>query len=840
MPDPLLAPLAGLAAGLVLGRFVVFGARELLWAIGVLAVLTLYALWKSTRRVAMLACLAALLLAGVLLAVAHRPGPPPELDTTPREVVILSGCVVNPPVFSEDRAQFLLELGPGARAQINLFLKPGQQPPDLRYGQKVEIEARPRRIRNFRNPGSFDYAGYMARRNIYWTASARAGAPVKALPGGCGTAFGHAIFGLRVAALERLERLYHGDDYKTTMMQAVLIGESSNMEKVWTDDFRRTGTYHALVISGLHVAVLAGFFLFLLRLAFVPEPAALLATSLSAWLYALVSGWNAPAIRAAAGFTLFAVARCLFRRPRILNLLAATALGFLVCDPEQMFEASFQLSFLSVAIIGALAIPLLERTSGPLARGLAGLAERDRDPALEPRSAHFRVELRLLAETFWLWTRIPQKLWLGAMGIALRAVFWSYDMAVLSISMQLGLALPMAVYFHRISLTGLSANVLIVPPMAALVPVGFTAIFTNLRAPAILAGWLLSFSRWAAQVHARAEPDWRIPDPPLWLAFALTAALLAMAVLRRRRVAFLYALCAWAGLLLLAVVHPFAPRVVHGALELTAIDVGQGDSLFVAFPDGKEMVLDGGGIPSFGRRQRTRLDIGEDVVSPYLWSRSIRRVDVVGLSHAHADHIGGLTAIIENFRPKELWIGAMGNSPEWLRLRETALRHGVKIVPLVAGQAFRYGGTEVEVLAPFPDYVATELAHNNDSLALRLSFGRHSFLLTGDIERPVERKMLAEGSLKRTDVLKVAHHGSKTSSTAAWVEAVQPAFGLISAGFENAFHHPSPEVLKRLEEHHVSVMRTDLWGLLSIRSDGWRFQVETMRWSEPGGLYSAF
>jgi competence protein ComEC len=223
-----------------------------------------------------------------------------------------------------------------------------------------------------------------------------------------------------------------------------------------------------------------------------------------------------------------------------------------------------------------------------------------------------------------------------------------------------------------------------------------------------------------------------------------------------------------------------------------------------------------------------------------LWSRSIRRVDVVALSHAHADHIGGLTAVIENFRPKELWIGAMGDSPEWLRLREVALQHGVKIVPLLAGQAFRYGGAEVEVLAPFPDYVATELAHNNDSLALRLSFGRHSFLLTGDIERPVERKMLAEGSLKKTDVLKVAHHGSKTSTTFAWVEAVQPAFGLISAGFENAFHHPSPEVLKRLEEHHVSVMRTDLQGLLTIRSDGRRFQVETMRWSEPGGLYSAF
>lgn len=840
MPDPLLPPLAALAAGLVLVRFVPFGARELFWVIGVLAVLALLAMWKSTRRATMLACLTALFFAGALVGVAHRPGPAPELDTAPREIVILSGCVVEPPVFSEDREQFLLELGEGARAQISLFLKPGERPPDLRYGQKVEIEARPRRTRNFRNPGSFDYAGYLARRGIYWTASARPGAPVKVLPGACGTLFGRAIFGLRVAALERLERLYRGDTYKTTMMQAILIGESANLERVWTEDFRRTGTYHALVISGLHITVLAAFFLFLMRLCFVPEAAALTLTTLAGWTYALVSGWQPPVIRGAAGFTLFVVVRYLYRRPRLLNLLAAIALAFVICDPEQMFEASFQLSFLSVAAIGAFAVPLMERTSGPLASGLIGLGQRDRDPRLEPRVAHFRLELRLLAETLWLWTRIPQRGWLAAIGFALRAVFWAYEMVVLSTCVQFGLALPMALYFHRLSVTGLSANLLIVPAMSAVVPVGFIAIFTAWKAPAVVAGWLLSFSQWAAQLHARWEPGWRIPDPPLWLAIGLTAALLTAAIFRRRRAAFVCALCAWVGLLLLIVVHPFPPKVEPGVMELTAIDVGQGESLFLAFPDGKRMLLDGGGIPAFGRRRRPRLDIGEDVVSPYLWNRSIRRLDAIALSHAHEDHIGGLAAVIENFRPRELWTGAMADSPEWLRLREVALRRGVKIVPLHAGQSFRYGGVGIEVLAPFPDYEASAVAHNNDSLVLRLSYGQHSFLLTGDIERPVERQLLANGALMHSDVLKVPHHGSRTSSSVPFLDAVRPAFGVISAGFENSFGNPNAEVLKRLEQRHTEVLRTDLAGLVSIRTDGRRFQLETMRWLEPTGLYSAF
>ncbi len=840
MSDPLIAPLAAIAAGVVLARFFAFGEHELWCASLALAALAILALWKSTKRAAMACSLAALLFAGALVGIAHRPAPRPELDAAPREVVILAGCVVEPPVFSDDRTQFVLELEPGARVQVGMYPRNGAQPPALRYGQKVEIEARVRRTRNFRNPGSFDYAGYMARKDIYWTASMPSGATVKVLPGDCGSRFRHAIFALRGAALDRLDMLYPDDSYNAAMMRAVLIGDSSRLEKVWTEDFRRTGTYHALVISGLHITVLAGVFLFLMRLCFVPQGSALIATALVGWLYALVSGWQAPVIRAAAGFTLFVAVRYFYRRPRLLNLLAAIALGFLIFDPEQMFEASFQLSFLSVAAIGALAAPLIERTSAPLAAGLAGLNDPGRDPHLEPRTAHFRVELRLIAETLRLWTQIPERVWLAAIALVMRAFFFAYETAVLSTTIQFGLALPMAAYFHRLSITGVSANVFIMLPMSAIVPVGFLAIFTGWKVPAVIAGWLLSFSQWVAHLHVQWEPDWRIPDPPLWLALALTAGLLAMAALRTRRAALLSSLCISAVLLAAIIVHPFAPRVEPGTLELTAIDVGQSESLFLAFPNGKLMLMDGGGIPAFGQRRKARLDIGEDVVSPYLWSRSIKRLDTVVLSHAHEDHIGGIAAVIDNFRPAELWMGAAGNSPDWLRVRDLARRRGVRIVPLRAGRTFLYGGAGVEVIAPPADYQTGKTVRNNDSLVLRLRYGRHSFLLTGDIERQVEWELAARGALERTDVLKVAHHGSRTSSTVPFLDAVQPLFGLISAGYENSFNMPSPDVLNRLGERHVNVLRTDLWGLVSIRTDGRRFQLDTARWSEPHGLYGAF
>src|ERR1700692_3052503 len=233
------------------------------------------------------------------------------------------------------------------------------------------------------------------------------GSAARVLPGRCGGRAMATIFALRGAALDRIERLYpasyDGNGYTGGMMEAMLIGESSQLQKIWTENFRRTGTFHALVISGAHVAVLAGVLLFLLRLCALGEIPALTLTAAAAWLYALVSGFAPPVARAAAGFTLYLIARFFFRRGRVLNLLAAVAVVYLLSDPGEMGDASFQLSFLCVAALGALAAPLLEATTAPFARGLREIRNSEVDAYLEPRVAQFRVELRLAAETFEGW-----------------------------------------------------------------------------------------------------------------------------------------------------------------------------------------------------------------------------------------------------------------------------------------------------------------------------------------------------------------------------------------------------------------------------------------------------
>jgi competence protein ComEC len=246
------------------------------WPAALCLLLALMARHRVLKRV----CVGlAFVFAGAFTEAWHRPAPPPEIDASSRETVEMEGCVVEPSALSQNREQFTLELEPGARARVTMTLRDGQDPQRLDYGRSVEIEARVRRPHNFNNPGSFDYASYLARREIFWTATVSSGARARLLPGRCGSRMMAAVFALRVAALDRIERLYGADGYSTGMMQAILIGESSKLEKVWTEDFRRTGTYHALVISGIHVTVLSGLLLFLLRLCALPEIYALAITA---------------------------------------------------------------------------------------------------------------------------------------------------------------------------------------------------------------------------------------------------------------------------------------------------------------------------------------------------------------------------------------------------------------------------------------------------------------------------------------------------------------------------------------------------------------------------------
>jgi competence protein ComEC len=223
---------------------------------------------------------------------------------------------------------------------------------------------------------------------------------------------------------------------------------------------------------------------------------------------------------------------------------------------------------------------------------------------------------------------------------------------------------------------------------------------------------------------------------------------------------------------------------------------------------------------------RSGLDVGEDVVSPYLWSRGLKEIEVVALTHAHQDHLGGLPAVLENFRVQELWVGRDIEIPAFRKILEIAHQRGIRIIHTKQGDTFTRGVVSGNILWP-EDVTENQTAKNDDSLVMRLTDGTQSILLPGDIERPSERKILAENETVSANFLKVAHHGSKTSTIEPFLASSHPAFAAISAGRDNSFGHPSPEVVERLEAAGIRVYRTDRDGAITATTDGKALNVST-------------
>jgi competence protein ComEC len=314
--------------------------------------------------------------------------------------------------------------------------------------------------------------------------------------------------------------------------------------------------------------------------------------------------------------------------------------------------------------------------------------------------------------------------------------------------------------------------------------------------------------------HFRVS-DVRVPTPSSMVCWAAVAAFtLTLLVVRRRRLAALGIASLLAAALAIVVYSP-KPQWKPGVLEITAIDVGQGDSLLIITPEGRTLLLDAGGLPG---NSRSDFDVGEEVVSPYLWSRGIRHLDAVAISHAHSDHMGGMRTVIANFQPQEIWYGVESPTKGFELLEETARENRVALMPRVAGEGFEFGGAQFRVLNPQPWWPARNPAQDDESMVLRVQYGGTSALLVGDAHIRIEK--LLEQETPQSDLLKVGHHGSMTSSSQEFLDAVKPRFAVVSVGFYNSFTHPRPEVMQRFAESHIQTFRTDLAGAVTFYLDG--------------------
>jgi competence protein ComEC len=721
--------------------------------------------------------------------------------------------------------------------------------PTLRCGDVVEAPIRIKLAERYRDPGAWQYADYLLAQGIGAHASVRISKITLLDDSGVSSSIrvDHTaqiqcrIYAAQSWASKRVDDYVHSganrrlpgimrlsqDD--SGMLNAMLFGDRAGLNKTQRIGFERTGSFHLFVVSGMHVGLLAGLMFWLARRLKLREWLATLVTIALTFGYALLTGFGAPVQRALFMTVVFLLARLLSRERNVLNALGTAALGVLIWSPAALFEASFQMTFLAIVAIGGVAIPLAERSFLPYAHAAEHLWDKWEDIGFPPRVAQFRLMLRLWSEAIagivGDWAR-------GLPSLLVRWSLWALELALIGAVAEMVMVLPMAVYFHRATMFAVPTNMLSVPLVAVLAPIAVITFCASLLSPwvAMLPGaatalLLHGVTGVINRVSAVRAADLRVPAPVWWIALLAIATWAFCCWAVRRSRGWAWAAVAVLPLVPLMVLWPEPAIVSPGMMEVTAIDVGQGDSIFIVGPDGSTMLLDAGG--PVGRvteaaEATSRFDIGEEVVSPYLWSRRFRRLDVLALSHAHSDHMGGMPAVMRNFRPRELWVSIDPNSDAYRALLSEAKDLGVHVRHFYAGDQLAWGGTQVTILAPEAGYSNSREPVNNDSLVMRMQYGESSVLLEGDAEAPSEREMLAHARVAAVTLLKIGHHGSRTSTTREFLDAAAPKDAVVSVGRGNTFGHPRYEVIERIAEARTKLYRTDEFGLTTflLRRDG--------------------
>jgi competence protein ComEC len=636
-----------------------------------------------------------------------------------------------------------------------------------------------RRPQVWLNPGGPSERWQILRRPFLLTGTIKSALLVQVRPAYVWDEWAAAI---RAHVRQRVAEIFPDPaDPAGAVVVAILIGDRSWLELEVERRLQVAGTYHVIAISGGNVALLtAGIYLclrFLVRSARVIS----VLTMLSVVAYGWVVGGEPSVTRAVTVAFVYLALGLAGVVPPALNVLALVAALVTLADPMSVVDAGAWLSFGATfgIIVGA---------------------------------------SRLVA---WHDARVPQPT------LRTRACRWLLALCGATLAAELTLLPVSASLFNRVGVAGLALNVVAIPMIAVVQIAGLVGVLVA-GVSGVAAGAAAAIARVAngallgsaALVDVAPWLSWRVPSPPGFVIIGFYFSGLLWITTSRS----IYRRSAGMAFGLLALAVASAPDITwrqprEGWLRLTMLDVGQGDATLVQFPTGEALLVDAGGAGA-------RFDTGERVISPALWASGARRLDWLAISHADLDHIGGAPAVSTTFGPREVWEGVPVPSE---RIRRRLIEVSPVWRRLQAHDLFRVGNVTIEVLhPPLPDWERPRV-RNEDSLVFRMRYHDVDILLTGDIGVETERALPLRDGRAPIRILKVAHHGSRSSSSVAFLDRYAPEVALISAGRGNPFSHPAPEVVARLQAAGARIFRSDRDGATVIETDGRVLVVRSMR-----------
>ena len=753
---------------------------------------------------------------------------------------------------------------------------------NLQYGSRIRVACRPEREDEFLNPGVISKREILDQKEIDATATIKSPLLVEKLGD-------EKIFVPLAWIYERRQNLIV--DFKNNfssstagIMTASLLGNRYFLDKQTGEIFREGGTFHVLVISGLHITFIGGLTLLFIRFFTRRRLWQFLFASGFLWAYSIAVGADVPVVRATIMFTILLFSQVIYRNGNLLNSLGACALVLLVWRPEDLFSQSFQLTFLSVTSIVAMAFPMIEnlREIGSWSPS----AEKPFPPRVSKFVKRF-CEMLYWREAVWeieinrqIWSanlfKSPYLKWLEAKN--LQGIFrWLFEGVLVSFVVQIWLLPLTAFYFHRVTVSSIVLNLWVsffiaLESFAAVIALFFGEFSELLALPVIklteIFNWLLLFL--PKFFIANDWASFRVPVYSGWMRgiyFLYFVPILILTILLNRWKPFevspkskvqspksenkfdisnyfTASLCrrVAASLLIffnaLIVFHPFSAPKLDNRLHVEFLDVGQGDSAFITFPNGETLLIDGGGRINFNKMNDEETEtfepdahtIGESVVSQFLWEKGLSEVDYILATHADTDHIQGLTDAAKNFKVRAAFFGRTPfEDKDFAQLFEVLQKKKIEIVEVSRGDEFQIGEVKIQILFPEKDLSAKPISDNNHSIVLRIVYGTKKFLLTGDIEKETEEKLLRQSSFLHSDVVKVAHHGSRTSSIADFINATKAQYAIIPVGRKSMFGHPHVEVIERWKNSGAKVKMTGERGTISISTDGKDLKIETFQ-----------